>query len=268
MTSASAAVEVRPYGDKPDDGVVQLSFTLPVAAGARATEAARVLVQKMGFRRIEVVHTQDLGAGFTFFVVYGRELSAGVSDDEIVVVEPEIEMWDGAQINGAIERNFGRRLTVVGACIGTDIHAVGIDAILNLKGYKGHPGLEMYSSLAVFNLGSQVASEALVTEAIKRNADAILISQVVTQNDLHIKALTEFIELSEGFGVRDRMVMIAGGPGITNRLALELGFDGGFGRGTYGAHVATFIIKKLVERRRAESALSSADTFADLEPNR
>ena len=40
---------VRPYGDTENDGKIQLSFTLPVPAGARAMEAARRLVLKMGF---------------------------------------------------------------------------------------------------------------------------------------------------------------------------------------------------------------------------
>jgi beta-lysine 5,6-aminomutase beta subunit len=46
--SAPSAI-IRPYGDRRDDGAVQLSFTLPVALSEKAKEAALTLVKKMGF---------------------------------------------------------------------------------------------------------------------------------------------------------------------------------------------------------------------------
>ena len=52
----------------------------------------------------------------------------------------------------------------------------------------------------------------------------------------------------EAEGLRSKMVVCAGGPRIGNKLALELGFDGGFGRGTYPENVASFIVEKLHER--------------------
>jgi beta-lysine 5,6-aminomutase beta subunit len=81
------------------------------------------------------------------------------------------------------------------------------------------------------------------------DADAILVSQVVTQKDVHIRNLTNFIELLEAEGLRDRFIAIAGGPRIGHRLAIELGFDAGFGRGTYPEHVATFIVNRMTGRR-------------------
>ena len=39
---------VRPYGDTTGDGMVQVSFTLPVAAGPMAEGAALQLANKMG----------------------------------------------------------------------------------------------------------------------------------------------------------------------------------------------------------------------------
>jgi len=41
--------------------------------------------------------------------------------------------------------------------------------------------------------------------------------------------MTEFIELLEAKGIRDRFICVAGGPRIGNKLAVELGFDVGFG---------------------------------------
>jgi len=39
------------------------------------------------------------------------------------------------ELNEVIRRDLGRRIVVVGACIGTDSHTTGIDAIMNMKGF-------------------------------------------------------------------------------------------------------------------------------------
>ena len=80
------------------------------------------------------------------------------------------------------------------------------------------------------------------------NADAILVSQTVTQKDVHIKNLTELIELMEAEGLRDKMIVCCGGPRITHELAKELGFDAGFGMGTYADDVASFVSQEFVKR--------------------
>ena len=50
------------------------------------------------------------------------------------------------------------------------------------------------------------------------------------------------------------MVLICGGPRVTNLLASELGYDAGFGRGTLPSEVAAFIAVTLAHRLREESA--------------
>jgi beta-lysine 5,6-aminomutase beta subunit len=147
-----------------------------------------------------------------------------------------------------IRQRIGRKLVVVGACTGFDAHTVGIDAIMNMKGYNHHYGLERYHEVEAHNLGAQVPNEKLIDHAVRVNADAILVSQIVTQKDVHIQNLTELIELLEAKGLRERFIVCAGGTRISNKLALELGFDAGFGQGTYAEHVATFVIDRLLER--------------------
>ena len=44
-------------------------------------------------------------------------------------------------------------------------------------------------------------------------------------------------------GVRDRLILVGGGTQVTNELAREWGMDAGFGRGTKGIDVASFLIK-------------------------
>jgi len=117
-----------------------------------------------------------------------------------------------------------------------------------MKGFAGHHGLERYEMIEARNLGSQVTNEEFVKQATKLNADVLLVSQTVTQKGIHVKNLTNLVELLEAEGIRDKVILICGGPRITNELAKELGYDAGFGPGTYSNTVATFFIKEIVNR--------------------
>lgn len=241
---------IKAYGDTMNDGAVQLSFTLPVPSGPKADEAARLYTNKLGFSECEVVHSNPLSEEATFFVVYGKSPVA-IDFDKVTVEEVETSM-DFYEVNQFIREKFKRKIVVVGACTGSDAHTVGIDAIMNMKGYDQHYGLERYPEIEAYNLGAQVPNEDLIAFAVKVHADAILVSQVVTQKEVHIHNLTNFIELMEAEGLRKSMVICAGGPRISNKLALEIGFDAGFGRGCYPEHVASFIVEKLAEKIIAE----------------
>ena len=87
-----------------------------------------------------------------------------------------------------------------------------------------------------------------IQKAIELKADALIVSQTVTQKDVHIHNLTNLVELLEAEGLRDKVILIAGGARITNDLAKELGYDAGFGPGKYADDVATFIVKEMVAR--------------------
>ncbi len=239
---------IRPYGDTLNDGKVQLSFTLPIPDGARALEAARELVLKWGFKECEIVHSAPLSAGFTFFVAYAQT-EITIDFDTVVADEASKEApMTMDETDDFIRQQIGRKVIIVGACTGSDAHTVGIDAIMNMKGYNHHFGLERYREIQAYNLGAQVPNEKLIAKARELNADAILVSQVVTQKDIHLHNMTEFIELLEAEGVRDKFICVAGGPRISNKLAIELGFDVGFGRGSYADDVASYIVRTLKER--------------------
>ena len=132
---------VRPYGDTTGDGMVQLSFTLPLPHDKRAEGAALQLAQKMGIEPAMVVHAKAMGPHFTFFVVYGS-VHHLVDLAKVRVVEREYPLLSAKEVNAAIKRRLRRKLVVLGACIGTDAHTVGIDAILNIKGFAGEKGLD------------------------------------------------------------------------------------------------------------------------------
>ncbi len=239
---------VKPYGDTLNDGKVQLSFALPASNDARGKEAARILILSMGFDDAEITCMRDLGEGFTHFIAYGAT-SASVDLSKIKVKIVETAVMDMAETDQFIEENIGRKLTVVGACIESDAHTVGIDAIMNMKGYGGRFGLERYQQLNTVNMGAQVPSEELLAKARELNADAILVSQVVTQKNIHVQNLTRLIELAEAEGLRDKMLFICGGPRLSHELAIELGYDAGFGTGTYATDVASFIAITIANKK-------------------
>lgn len=234
---------VKPYGDTLNDGKVQLSFTLPVQWSEAADEAARQLVVKMGFTDVQVVEGRSIATGFSFFVVYGSTPQA-VDFSTITAPSAKTHAMSMEEVDAFIAERVGRKLRVAGACIGTDAHTVGIDAILNMKGYKGDYGLERYKMFETYNLGSQVSVEELVRFAKEKQIDALLASQVVTQKGSDVKNFTALVELLEAEGLRERVVLCCGGPRVTNLMATELGYDAGFGRGTLPSEVAAFIASR------------------------
>ena len=238
---------VKPYGDTLDDGAVQLSFTLPIEWSEAADEAARQLVRKMGFTDVAVAEGRKIAAGFSFFVVYARTPLA-IDVSTIAAPSAARGALDMDGVDELIRKRVGRKIRIAGACIGTDAHTVGIDAILNMKGYQGDYGLERYREFEVFNLGAQIAVEELVRFVKARKIDALLVSQVVTQKGSDIANFTALSELLEAESLRDDIVLVAGGPRVTNLLAAELGYDAGFGRGTLPSDVATFIARRIADR--------------------
>ncbi|MBV8489072.1 MAG: cobalamin-dependent protein [Candidatus Eremiobacteraeota bacterium] len=238
---------VKPYGDTMNDGKVQLSFTLPVEWSEAADEAARQLVTKMGLLDAQVVEGRRIANGFSFFVVYAGTPQS-IDFESIKAPSARAHAMTMDEIDAYVNERIGRKIRVAGACIGTDAHTVGIDAILNMKGYKGDYGLERYHSFETYNLGSQVAVEDAVRIVKERQIDALLASQVVTQKGSDVKNFTELAELLEAEGLRDRVVLVCGGPRVTNLMASELGYDAGFGRGTLPSEVAAFVAVTLAER--------------------
>lgn len=182
--------KIKPYGDTMNDGKTQLSFTLPVPAGDEAIEAAKQLMKKMGFENPQVVfHREPDGRLHVLQLLrkshpYGRLF-------EYPCPESRIDQMGHGRNGHFIREQIGRPIVVIGASTGTDAHTVGIDAIMNMKGFAGHYGLERYEMFEALNMGSQVTNEEFIAKAIELKADALLVSQTVTQKDIHIKNLTE-----------------------------------------------------------------------------
>jgi D-ornithine 4,5-aminomutase subunit beta len=92
-------------------------------------------------------------------------------------------------------------------------------------------------------LGTSVPVQKLVDAAIEANADAILMSTIISHDEIHYRNMKKISDYAVEKGVRDRLIILAGGTQVTPDLAVKAGVDAGFGRGTKGHHVATFLVK-------------------------
>jgi beta-lysine 5,6-aminomutase beta subunit len=269
---------IRPYGDTTGDGRVQVSFTLPVPSESEqdravAEGAALQLAGKMGLSPAFVAHQKAIGPDYTFFIVYGR-VGHLVDLSLVTVAAREFELLSPAEVNLRIRSALGRELVVVGACIGTDAHTVGIDAILNVKGHAGDKGLEYYREMRVVNLGAQVPVPVLVARAAAEKADAVLVSQVVTQRDAHLVNTREMAdafrsapEFAAGTGLR-RPLLVVGGPRFSPDAAASLGVDKVFGRGATPGEVASYLVHALAPALQPEAAPAAASEVASAEASR
>ncbi len=235
---------LRAYGDREGDGMVQLSFVLEVAPSARAREAAKRFAELHGLSEPIIATMEACSEGTSFFVVYGQSRHE-VDISSIDVAEVRTQALSHDEVEQRVSGCLGRKIVVVGACTGSDAHTVGIDAILNYKGFAGDKGLESYRGFEVYNLGAQVENETLAARARAVRADAILVSQVITQRNCHKENGRSFVELLERQGWRRDVLLLFGGPRVDHQMALELGFDAGFGPGTKPGDVASYIVERL-----------------------
>ena len=235
---------LKAYGDREGDGMVQMSFVLAIPPSAKAREAAKRFAAEHGLEEPLVATMEPCADGYSYFVVYGHSTHE-VDVSQIEVAEVRTGALSREEIEHRIEARLGRKIVVVGACTGSDAHTVGIDAILNYKGFAGDKGLESYKGFEAYNLGAQVTNEQLAARSKALSADAILVSQVITQRNCHKENAAALVDLAVREGWRSKVVLLLGGPRIDHALALELGFDAGFGPGTKPADVASFLVDRL-----------------------
>lgn len=243
--------QISPYGDARDDGLVQVSFTLPIAASDRARAAALNLVDKMGFENAQVVHMKAIGPQFTYLIVYGRT-SHTIDLNEVTVQQRSFPLLSHQEVNRLIQEHLGRRLVVVGATTGTDAHTVGLDAILSVKGVAGDHGLEHFSEIRVVNMGAQVTPDDLASAVRREQADAVLISQAITQRNAHVLHLVLAREALIDAGLRGDVVLVGGGPRFEPHQADELGYDQIFGPRTLPSEVASYVVSAVLARHGVE----------------
>jgi len=161
-------------------------------------------------------------------------------DRTTLKIPPKVELLPEDELREEVKK-IGLR--VVAATVGEDEHSVGLREILDIK----HGGIEKYG-VKYHYLGTSVPISKLVDAAIETGAHAILISTIISHNDIHRMQMRKLAELCQEKGIRDRIILIAGGTQVTPDMAAETGLDATFGRGTKGHHVVDAMIKTLRAR--------------------
>jgi len=229
---------IKPEVEWAGDGVVVVTMFLP--ASERVAEAAALsLGQSMNLTECEVIHKRVMHpAEGTLIELKGR-LDVAVDPLTLVIPEPPEVMTD-EEIRDFVHEHG---LKVVAATVGQDEHSVGMREIIDIK----HGGLEKWGFAAEY-LGTSVPIDKVLDAAIEHAAHAVLISTIITHNDIHREMMEKLADLAAEKGVRDKLLLIAGGTQVTDKLACAWGMDAGFGRKTKGIDVASFIVKALKER--------------------
>jgi D-ornithine 4,5-aminomutase subunit beta len=234
--------KIKPEMEWLGDGIVLLTMFLP--AEERVAEfAALEIGKRLGLEDVEVIHKEIMQeAEGTRIELKGR-VGFTIDIDELVI-PPKPEILTEDEIREEIEKN---PMKVVAATVGEDEHSVGLREIIDIK----HGGIEKYG-IECHYLGTSVPVEKLVDAAIEIDADAILASTIISHDDIHYKNMKKLHELCIEKGIRDDIILASGGTQVSNELAVENGMDAGFGRGSNGDQVATFLVKKRREMKNED----------------
>ncbi len=234
------AKKLRPEMEWLADGTVLLTLFFPTEK-RMAEAAALACAKKMGLSDAVVISREVMHRAEGTRI----EMKARVTFDldmDALELPKETETLSDDELRAAIEK---KPMRVVCGTIGEDEHSVGMREIIDIK----HGGVEKYG-IEVQYLGTSVSPEKLVGAAVEWNADAILCSAIISHNDIHYKNIAKVDRIAREMGVRERLIFVAGGTQVTNEDAIKAGADAGFGRGTHGNHVATFLVS---ERARREA---------------
>lgn len=230
-----AAGLLRPEVEKHGDGIVCVTLFLPERPEI-AEAAALELARHMGLKNPEVISRRLMhpAEGSVFEV-------KGVFDMAIDIAKLPLPGHELPLTDGEIESYVRPRdLHIVAATVGEDEHTVGIHEILDIK----HGGIEKYGFHCHY-LGASVPLARVLDAAEETGARAVLISTIVTHADVHKEHMRHLQQLASERGLRDRLILVAGGTQVTDAMARECGLDAGFGRGTTGRDVASFLVRKL-----------------------
>jgi len=230
----------RPEVEWQNDGFIQLDMTIPDNPDV-AEAAALEIASRMGLEEPTVISKTVLHPAEGTYVEVKARVPFFIRRDELKIPEKP-DVLDEASVRQFVGN---RPIKVVAGTLGNDEHSVGMREILDIK----HGGIEKFGMKYVY-LGTSVSVEKMIDAAIETGADAILSSMIITHNEVHLKGMRQLDQLCREKGIRDKVLLICGGTQINNDMATENGMDAGFGRGTHGIDVASFIVKALQQRQR------------------
>jgi D-ornithine 4,5-aminomutase subunit beta len=229
---------IRPEAEWAGDGTVLVQLMIPEGE-AFAHEAALEVTRRMGLREPEVINLMVLHPAEGCFVEVKGKVDFDIEEASLKI-PPKVELLSDDELRAAVKR-VGLR--VVAGTVGEDEHSVGLREILDIK----HGGIEKYG-VRYLSLGTSVPLDKLIDAAIETGADAILMSTIISHNEIHRTQMTKLAELCREKGIRDQVMLIAGGTQVTPAMAAETGVDATFGRGTTGVQVVDAMVRHLKAR--------------------
>ncbi|SFL67517.1 D-ornithine 4,5-aminomutase subunit OraE [Pelosinus propionicus] len=223
---------LRPEVQWHGDGIVCMTMFLP-AAERVAEFAAKDIAQRLGLEDVEVIHKQAMHPSEGALIEIKGKVPFGIDPTQLVI-PPLVEPLSEEDIRNYVSEN---KLKIVAATVGEDEHSVGLKEILDIK----HGGIEKFGIECNY-LGTSVSVEKLADAAVEIGADAILASAIISHSDIHRINMRRLHQYCQEKGIRQDLIIVCGGTQITNEIAKEEGMDAGFGRGTKGVHVASFLV--------------------------
>ena len=246
-TVATRLEKVKKYLDgeaiKPEmewcgDGVVLMTMMIP--AEPRTAEAVALEIgRKLGLENPEVNSKEVMQEAEGTRIEMKGKVTFDV-DPSTLEIPPAPHHLDDATLYKEFEEH---PMVVVCGTVGEDEHSVGLREIINIK----HGGIEKWG-IKVNYLGTSVPVEKLVDAAIELNATAILASTIISHDNIHYKNMKRINDLAVEKGIRDKVIIAAGGTQVIPDDAVKTGIDAGFGRDSHGIDVATFLAEEAMRR--------------------
>ncbi|MEG0291683.1 MAG: D-ornithine 4,5-aminomutase subunit OraE [Anaerovoracaceae bacterium] len=233
---------VKPEMEWLADGTIMISMMIPT--NRRTAEVVAVeIAKKLGLVDPEVISREVMQeAEGTRIELKGKvDFDVDVSK---LVIPPEPHYLSDDEIREDISEH---PLKIVCGTVGEDEHSVGLREIIDIK----HGGIERFG-IEVEYLGTSVPVEKLVDAAVELKAEAILASTIISHDNIHYKNMKRIHELAVEKGIRDDVIIVAGGTQVIPEEGVKTGIDAAFGRNSHGIDVASFLIEERQRRRNAK----------------
>ncbi len=233
---------IKPEMEWCGDGVVMMTMCIP--ANTRVSEAVALEIgNKLGLDEPTVISKEVLQNAEGTRIEMKGKIPFDIDPSQLEIPAPPHHQSDEV-----LYKEFEEHpMQVVCGTVGNDEHSVGLREIINIK----HGGIEKWG-VKVEYLGTSVPVEKLVDAAVELNADAILASTIISHDNIHYKNMKRINELAIEKGIRDKVIIAAGGTQVVPEEAREVGMDEGFGRDSHGIDVATFLCEEAMRRRGEE----------------
>ncbi|MBQ9061022.1 MAG: cobalamin-dependent protein [Firmicutes bacterium] len=233
---------IKPEMEWCGDGVVMMTMCIP--ANTRVSEAVALEIgNKLGLDEPTVISKEVLQNAEGTRIEMKGKIPFDIDPSVLDIPAPPHHQSDAV-----LYKEFEEHpMVVVCGTVGNDEHSVGLREIINIK----HGGIEKWG-VKVNYLGTSVPVEKLVDAAVELNANAILASTIISHDNIHYKNMKRINELAIEKGIRDKVIIAAGGTQVVPEEAREVGMDEGFGRDSHGIDVATFLCEEAMRRRGEE----------------